>query len=123
MVSICYPFFLLWRNRFNLNDTGRQFWTWMATGAMLFIPALAVSPSSTAVDRVALYWIPIQIFVWSRLPQALNVGPRSELFIRQLVVVYSFSVMLVWLFFGVHSFAWIPYKFYPFELIKASLFP
>jgi hypothetical protein len=116
-------FFLLWRNRFNLNDTVRRFWTWMAIGAMLFIPALAVSPSSTAVDRVALYWIPIQVFVWSRLPQALSAGPRSEQFIRQSVVAYSLTVLLVWLLFGTYSFTWIPYKFYPFELIKNSLFP
>jgi hypothetical protein len=113
--------FLLFRKRFGLGQAVQGFWTWMSLGALLFLPALAVSPSSTAVDRVALYWIPIQIFVWSRLPRAMSSGPRSELFIRQSVVAYSLTVLLVWLLFGDHAFAWLPYRFYPWELIKATL--
>jgi len=114
--------FLVLRDRFHLSHAARGFWTWMSAGALLFIPALALSPSSTAVDRLALYWIPIQIFVWSRLPQAISVGPKSEQLLRQLVVGYSLLVLLVWLLFGDHAFAWLPYKFYPWELIKDSLF-
>jgi len=113
--------FLLFRQRFALSDAARGFWTWMSIGAFLFIPALALSPSSTAVDRVALYWIPIQIFVWSRLPQAISMGPNSERLIRHSVVAYSTAVLLVWLFFAEHSYAWLPYRFYPWELIKGSL--
>jgi hypothetical protein len=114
--------FLLFRQRFALSDAAQGFWTWMSLGALLFLPALALSPSSTAVDRVALYWIPIQIFVWSRLPQALGIGPKSERLLRQAVVAYSLAVLLVWLLFGDHAFAWLPYKFYPWELIKGALF-
>jgi hypothetical protein len=114
--------FLFFRDRFRLSSDARGFWTWMSAGALLFIPALALSPSSTAVDRVALYWIPIQIFVWSRLPQAISVGPKSENLLRQSVIAYSLLVLLVWLLFGDHAFAWLPYKFYPWELIKNSLF-
>ena len=113
--------FLVFRRRFDISETSRSFWTWMSIGALLFIPALALSPSSTAVDRVALYWIPIQIFFWSRLPKSMNKGPRSELLLRHAVVVYSFSVLIVWLNFADHAFAWIPYKFYPWEVIKAGL--
>ena len=110
--------FLLLRQRFALNSSDRSFWTWMSIGALLFIPVLIFSPSSTAVDRVALYWIPVQIFVWSRLPQAVSTGPRSEGLIRHLIVLFSLMVLLVWLLFAVHSHAWLPYKFYPWELIK-----
>jgi len=114
--------FFLWRQRFVLSKAAQGFWIWMSFGALLFLPALALSPSSTAVDRVALYWIPIQIFVWSRLPQAISLGPRSELLIRRSVIAYSLAVLLVWLLFGDHSFAWLPYKFHPWELIKSELF-
>jgi len=114
--------FLFLRRRFALSESDRGFWTWMSFGALLFLPALALSPSSTAVDRVALYWIPIQIFVWSRLPQAVSIGPRLERLLRQFVIAYSLAVLLVWLLFGDHAFAWIPYRFYPWELIKDSLF-
>jgi len=115
--------FLLLRMRFGLGAAAQGFWTWMSIGALLFVPALVFSPSSTAVDRVALYWIPVQIYVWSRLPQAISVGPRLEQFVRQAVIVYSLAVLLVWLLFGDHSFAWLPYKFYPWVVIKSVLFP
>jgi len=114
--------FLIWRRKFALNSEMQAFWTWMSTGALLFLPALVLSPSSTAVDRLALYWIPIQIFVWSRLPRALSTGPNGEGFLRRSVVAYSLAVLLVWLLFADHAFLWIPYKFYPWELIKDALF-
>jgi len=116
-------FFLIFRGRFALNSVVQSFWTWMSVSALLFIPALAVSPSSTAVDRVALYWIPIQIFVWSRLPLALGGGPLSRGLILKALVCYSFSVLLVWLLLGTFSYLWVPYKFYPIELIWGALFP
>jgi len=110
--------FLIWRRRFALSDVAQKFWTWMSVGALFFLPALAFSPSSTAVDRVALYWIPIQLFVWSRLPTAVSRGHRSEQLVSQCVVAYSASVLLVWLLFGIHASAWLPYKWYPWELVK-----
>jgi hypothetical protein len=113
--------FLVFRNRFALNEASRKFWTWMSISALLFIPILGISPSSTAVDRVALYWIPVQLFVLSRLPIALSAGPLSARLILRLTVVYSFSVLLIWLIFGRFSYLWIPYKFYPFEMIKNNI--
>jgi len=114
--------FLLFRGKFAMSKSDKDFWTWMSFGALLFIPVLVISPSSTAVDRVALYWIPVQIFVLSRLPTALARGPRSETMIRIAIVTYSLSVLLVWLLAGVHAYNWLPYRFYPFELIHESLF-
>jgi hypothetical protein len=107
--------FLLLRNRFDLNEAQQSFWTWMSFGALAFIVLLAVSPSSTAVDRVALYWIPVQLFVWSRLPQAM--GQRAGTQRQWLIVVlaYSFSMQFVWLFYADHRLAWLPYKFHPWE--------
>jgi hypothetical protein len=114
--------FLIWRRRFGLSESARGFWIWMSIGAICFLPALAFSPSSTAIDRLALYWIPIQIFVWSRLPQAISLGPKSERLLRQSVVGYNVAVLLVWLLFGDHASRWIPYRFYPWELIQSTLF-
>jgi hypothetical protein len=114
--------FLLFRRKFSITESNKDFWIWMSFGAILFIPILAISPSSTAVDRVALYWIPIQIFVLSHLPTALRFGPRSESMIRITIVTYSFTILLVWLLASVHAYNWLPYRFYPFELIHNSLF-
>ena len=109
--------FLLFRERFNLTPEQQSFWVWMSLGALAFIVLLAVSPSSTAVDRVALYWIPLQLFVWSRLPQAMGRRADTQRQWWIVVLVYAFVVQFVWLFFADHSFAWIPYKFYPWEWI------
>ena len=85
----------------------------MAWGALLFVMLLKLSPSSTAVDRVALYWIPLQLFVLSRLPDALGLPNAANSFWVFVVVVYSAAVLLVWLVFGTFSYAWLPYQFYP----------
>jgi len=109
--------FLVFRRRFVLAPTERAFWTWMALGAIAFVGLLWISPSSTAVDRVALYWIPLQLFVLSRLPNAL--GPangRNDLWVC-LIVAYSASVLFVWLFFATHAYAWLPYQFYPWVML------
>jgi hypothetical protein len=105
--------FLLLRKRFQLTPQQLTFWTWMALGAIAFVVLLKLSPSSTAVDRVALYWIPLQLFVWSRLPNALGRPTgRNPVWVYS-VIAYSAAVMFVWLFFAQTAFAWLPYQFYP----------
>ena len=109
--------FLLYRKRFDLTNSQRVFWTWMALGGLAFIGLLAISPSSTAVDRVALYWIPMQLFVWSRWPDAMTQSHNSQLIWVALVLFYSLVVQFIWLFYSEHSYAWLPYQFYPWVLL------
>jgi hypothetical protein len=105
--------FLSLRRRFAMPQANRAFWTWMSWGALTFVGLLAVSPSSTAVDRVAVYWIPVQLFVLSRLPDALGLrNGHINLWVCA-VVGYSAAVLFVWLFFAVHAHGWVPYQFYP----------
>lgn len=105
--------FLLLRKRFVLTPEQRTFWTWMAWSALGFIVLLYVSPSSTAVDRVALYWIPLQLFVWSRVPDAIGRPGGANTFWVYSVVGYSATVYFVWLYFATYSYLWLPYQFYP----------
>jgi hypothetical protein len=105
--------FLVFRKRFDLTDAQRLFWTWMSFGGLAFIGLLAVSPSSTAVDRVALYWIPLQLYVWSRWPAAMARTHIGQLPWVAGVLLYSLVVQFVWLFYADHSWAWVPYQFYP----------
>jgi hypothetical protein len=105
--------FLLLQKRFALPPVQRTFWTWMALAALAFVGLLYVSPSSTAVDRLALYWIPLQLFVWSRLPDAIGRPGGDNAFWVYLVVGYSATVYFVWLTFATHSYLWLPYQFYP----------
>lgn len=105
--------FLLFRKRFALSPAQREYWTWMALAALGFVILLIISPSSTAVDRLALYWIPLQLFVWSRLPDVLGrSGLRNKVWVYS-VVGYSSAQLFSWLFFADNAFAWLPYQFYP----------
>jgi hypothetical protein len=104
--------FLLNRKRFRLDRAEQALWTWISLIALVFVPVLVLSPSSTAVDRVALYFIPIQMYVFSRLPDALWRG-RHRLVVRGGVVLYYGLVMYVWLNYANHSRFWLPYQFYP----------
>lgn len=113
MNAVPAALFLLFKRKFVLSQADRTFWTWMSWLALVFVVLLVVSPSSTAVDRVALYWIPLQLFVLSRLPDAF--GKQGRLNRSQVlgVVTYSGLVLFVWLFFAQTAFAWLPYQFYP----------
>ena len=113
MNAVPAALFLLLRRRFQLPLQQRKFWTWMAWGALAFVVLLNISPSSTAVDRVALYLIPLQLFVWSRIPDVLGQPGRGNPSWVLAVVVYSAAVLFVWLFFGTFSYTWLPYQFYP----------
>ena len=107
--------FLMFRKRMGLPQEAQSFWTWMSLGALGFVLLLIVSPSSTAVDRVALYWIPLQLYVWNRIPDVIGrFGERNPVWVG-MVVTLSTAVLFVWLFFATHAFAWLPYQFYPLE--------
>jgi len=105
--------FLMLRKRFHLSTEHRRFWTLMAYVALVFVFLLYVSPSSTAVDRIALYWIPLQLFVLSRIPDAVGQpGAQNAVWVIA-VVAYSALVYFVWLYFAAFSYLWLPYQFYP----------
>ena len=105
--------FLVFAKRFKISNEERTFWKWMSWGALTFVPLLIVSPSSTAVDRVALYWIPLQLYILPRLPAALGKIDGKNPVLVYSVVAYSAFVHFVWLFYADTSSAWIPYQFYP----------
>jgi hypothetical protein len=75
-------------------------------------PIATFSSKPPAVDRLALYLIPLQLFVFARLPLAL--GPTFGYgAIIWAVILYYALVLYVWLNFATHAFAWLPYQFYP----------
>ncbi len=113
MNAVPATIFLIFRKRFAMPSADRKFWTWMSFGALAFVGLLVVSPSSTAVDRMALYWIPIQMFVLSRLPDAFGKQGGKNVVLSNAVVFYSASALFVWLFYAQTAYRWLPYLFYP----------
>lgn len=118
MNAVPATLFLVFRRRFVMSAADRSFWTWLALGGIAFVPLLMLSPSSTAVDRVALYWIPLQLFVLSRLPDALGRQNGRNRACVGLIAAYSAAVLYVWLSFATNAFAWLPYQFYPWVLLS-----
>jgi hypothetical protein len=107
--------FLAFRRRLAPDRHLRRLWTWMALMALATVVLVVISPSSAAVDRIALYVIPIQIFVFARLPD-LGGSDRDMTAIFVFAILAFYGVVLgVWLNFASHAFAWLPYRFYLLE--------
>lgn len=88
----------------------RRLWIWMSVFALICLPLVGFA--STAVDRVALYLIPLQLFAFSRLP-VLAASAHSRTSIVLGIVAYYSTVLFVWLYFASHSQYWLPYQLMP----------
>lgn len=110
MNVLAATFLLLFRNRLGLDDFTKSFWTICALLAMVSVVALATFSASSGVDRLALFLIPMQVIVFSRLPYALSRTERPVPLILVGVIAYSFAVQFVWLNFADNSKSWLPYR-------------
>ena len=129
--------FLLWRRRFHFTDTEARLWMWLAIFSLGLLAILLFwTSASTAVDRVALYLLPLQVAVWARLPIALghhsnlittttnkgrtfapamHVAEGNARFLTFAVLLYYASVQFVWLNYAQTAFAWVPYRSFLLE--------
>ena len=101
--------FLLFRRRFRLPPISQRIWTLISALAVAAAIGLFTVASSTAVDRLALYLIPLQLFVGSRIPDTRLFGLPPGTW-NQLLIAFSLAVLLVWLLFAGHSQLWLPYR-------------
>ena len=88
----------------------RKLWIWIAIFALACVPLVVIA--STAVDRVALYLIPLQIYVFARLPRLASTTKTRTALVLGIVAYYS-AVQFVWLNFATHSQYWVPYQIMP----------
>jgi hypothetical protein len=86
----------------------------MALLAVASLGWLLVSPSSTAVDRIALYLIPLQLYVFPRLPDLMTKEPKGKRVWVGLILAYYACVQFVWLLYANNARSWLPYKAYFF---------
>lgn len=106
---------LLFRRRFPGSPVGRALWLWFAVLSLLLVVAVLVSPSTTLIDRVGLYLIPIQVYVFGNLTVGIGVKDRGRLLITVLAIAYYAAILFVWLNYATHSSFWLPYRFLPLE--------
>ena len=101
---------LVFGKRLEMSAAEVRIWRAFAWTSIGLLVLLVVSPSSTAVDRIALYMAPLQLIVLPRVV-ALFKSPQVA---RLMVIVYAAAIQFTWLNFATHAKYWVPYHFFPF---------
>ena len=132
---------LIWRSRFQFTKSEASLWSWFAIISLALQGLFVISPSSTAIDRVALYMLPLQIVVFAHLPNvfgtqgmryqgpravanSLNFSAMSSITAKNVtsltagVLLYYGVVQFVWLNYATNARLWLPYGFYPLESLR-----
>lgn len=102
--------FVMFRRRFEIAESENRLWalfSWVSI-AMFFV--FFATNLSTALDRMALYLIPLQLVVFAHLPDAVGRrGGRNQAVVFGILLYYAL-VMFVWFSFGNFSKFWLPYQ-------------
>jgi len=106
--------FMAFSKRFAADEQSRKLWRNFSIAALAALVLLEMTSATAAVDRLALYLIPLQMFVLSRLPFAFGNGGRPSSGLTLAVLLYSATIQFVWLNYADNSDSWLPYQFYPF---------
>ena len=91
-----------WKRSFN----DYTFWLWVALGSVTMV--VLVTVASTAADRLALYFIPIQLVVYARLPYLARKQIKPSV-MKVIIILGYTAVLFVWLNFAANIRFWIPY--------------
>jgi hypothetical protein len=101
---------LLFFRRFKFPPGEKRLWFWFALISIGLFGLFFIFPSSSALDRVALYMLPIQIVAFSYFPDIFSKDRLISAFFIMLIISYYGLVQFIWLNYAVNSWAWLPYK-------------
>lgn len=102
--------YFLFQNRFQLDHQRRTLWRNFSFAAFGCLAIFLYLDASTAIDRLALYLMPLQLFVLSRLPEVFPERQRANGQLVLAVLVYSAIVQFTWLNYAAHAEYWVPYR-------------
>jgi EpsG-like putative glucosyltransferase len=106
--------FLRYQREFGLPPWQQKLWRNFSIAAFATLAVLLMVSASAAVDRLALYLIPLQIFVLSRLPHIFRGNGAWNGQIMLALIAYSALIQLVWLNYADNAYYWLPYRVWPF---------
>ena len=98
-----------WR-AFPASDRVRSVWLAIALANVAALIALMLAPSSTAVDRIALFVSVIQLAAFGEIRALVGLADRGVLFVRMMMIGAAAAVQSVWLIFATHAEYWVPYQ-------------
>lgn len=108
--------YLIWPHRFPFKPKERELYKLMCLISLGLFFILIINPNiSSAIDRVALYMLPIQLVIFSHVPDMLNDKKITTQLLTLLIIFYYFCVLFIWLNFAVNAQDWIPYSTYLLE--------
>lgn len=102
--------FLLFRKRLVMTPLERHLWTLFSLVSVLMFLAFFFTSASTALDRLALYCLPLQLMVLSHVPDIFGRRGRRNTAIVMLILLYCALILFVWLSFANNAYAWLPYR-------------
>ena len=102
--------FVYFRKKFLISPEERIIWAIMSGLSLASVLGLVISSSSVGVDRLSLFLIPLQVFVYSNLPSLSNSTDKSKTVFTFSVIFYSFAVQYVYFVYGDFSYTWLPYR-------------
>ena len=109
LTSLYGLIFLVSRKSFSMQPDVKQIWTGISVLSILAMLCLLIGFLPTAVDRLALYLLPLQLFVGSRLPETHLFG-LTRISWKLVLVCFCFVFLFVWFNFALNSGAWLPYQ-------------
>lgn len=115
MTALPGAILLYWRDRFGLAASERWIWMMLSAAGLVALAMVLVFPTSTAIDRLGLYLLPLQLFVYARLPDALAGNDRTARVLVTAVIALYAATFYVWLNYAINVEYWLPYRFFLFE--------
>jgi hypothetical protein len=112
LIMIAIPGIILIMNYSKMKKVWKDSYLWLIVSllSIALIP-LALGPMSTAVDRIALYFLPLQMVVFSRFPILISDRNIRTMLIIGIILYYAL-VQFVWLNYSNFSAWWVPYQNY-----------
>jgi hypothetical protein len=103
------PGLLLLKYRKTWQDLYPNYHFWLVLALSSVASVMLVAFASTAVDRIALYFTPLQVVVFSRLPTILQKKITPRVMTVGIILGYAL-VLFVWLNYAIHARYWLPYQ-------------
>ncbi len=102
--------FFFFNKRFRANPIEKRTYTVMSFLAFFLFAALLVAPSSTFIDRLAFYLTPLQMFVFSNLPNVIRTDRKLTSSVLFLVMTLYLLKFTFWINIGSAPERFLPYK-------------
>ena len=103
------PGLLLLKYRKTWQQLYPNYHFWLVLALSSVVSVVLVEFASTAVDRIALYFTPLQVIVFARLPTMLKRQISPQVLTVGILFGYAL-VLFVWLNYAIHARYWLPYQ-------------